>query len=330
MTENAFYPRLPHARRSRSCSCSSGRRSRASSPLLALVGLAFRDARAGGRARARAPDRAAAARRCSSGRPRADAGSGRSYALVGAGAVAVLAVQLARGRSRSAICSAPTRSSATRATTCGDVAALLPLPPGPSSTSTSASSRSRRFCCSPWSRGARRSRASALLAAARRADRSRCCSSSPRSRPSFANRIQERNTFVVAPLFLIALLAWVDRGRRARAGMAPRPWPSLWLRRLAIPFERFIDTGAISDTLRCCRSGGAVRVAAARLDRRRPCSRAASLAACALPLRAAPLRARCCRRSSLALLRGRVSQQRLVRRARLPAGLGRARSSRDP
>ena len=66
----------------------------------------------------------------------------------------------------------------------------------------------------------------------------------------FADRIQERNLFVVAPLFLIGLLVWIDRGapRRPRllavgaaalAGLLP----------LAIPFERFIETAAISDTL---------------------------------------------------------------------------------
>jgi Dolichyl-phosphate-mannose-protein mannosyltransferase len=66
---------------------------------------------------------------------------------------------------------------------------------------------------------------------------------------AFAFRIQERNTFVVAPLFLILLLAWVERG-------APRPrWLTLGtavgcaLLVLAIPFERFIGTPAISDTL---------------------------------------------------------------------------------
>jgi hypothetical protein len=64
----------------------------------------------------------------------------------------------------------------------------------------------------------------------------------------FANRIQERNTFVVAPFFLIALLVWVDRG-------LPRPrWTVLIaaaaaLLPLAIPWERFIETGAVSDTL---------------------------------------------------------------------------------
>jgi dolichyl-phosphate-mannose-protein mannosyltransferase len=65
----------------------------------------------------------------------------------------------------------------------------------------------------------------------------------------FAQRIQERNTFVVAPLFFALLLAWVDRG-------APRPRLLALLSAavaaglvLAIPFDRFITTSAISDTL---------------------------------------------------------------------------------
>ncbi len=65
----------------------------------------------------------------------------------------------------------------------------------------------------------------------------------------FAIRIQERNTFVVAPFFLIALLVWVDRG-------LPRPrWVALpiavgaALLPLTIPFEQFINDSAFSDTL---------------------------------------------------------------------------------
>jgi hypothetical protein len=65
----------------------------------------------------------------------------------------------------------------------------------------------------------------------------------------FAQRIQERNVFVVAPLFLVLLLAWVDRG-------APRPRLETAIAAtvaaglvLAIPFERFIETSALSDTL---------------------------------------------------------------------------------
>jgi 4-amino-4-deoxy-L-arabinose transferase-like glycosyltransferase len=65
----------------------------------------------------------------------------------------------------------------------------------------------------------------------------------------FAQRIQERNVFVVAPLFLVLLLAWVERG-------APRPRVATSVAAvvaaglvLAIPFERFIETSALSDTL---------------------------------------------------------------------------------
>ncbi len=65
----------------------------------------------------------------------------------------------------------------------------------------------------------------------------------------FASRIQERNMFAVAPLLLVVLLAWVARG-------APRPQPLAGIAAgasaalvLAIPFERFINTSAQSDTL---------------------------------------------------------------------------------
>ena len=64
-----------------------------------------------------------------------------------------------------------------------------------------------------------------------------------------ANRIQERNFFFLAPLFLVVLLAWVDRG-------APRPRVAAILAAVGlgalpavIPFERFIETGIKSDTL---------------------------------------------------------------------------------
>jgi hypothetical protein len=65
----------------------------------------------------------------------------------------------------------------------------------------------------------------------------------------FANRIQERNTFVVAPFFLIALLVWVERGLPRPRWVAPAVAVACALLPLAIPFERFIETGAISDTL---------------------------------------------------------------------------------
>ena len=65
----------------------------------------------------------------------------------------------------------------------------------------------------------------------------------------FADRIQERNMFAVAPLFLILLLAWAERGapRPRIASIAAAAGSALLL--LAIPFERFVTTSAVSDTL---------------------------------------------------------------------------------
>jgi Dolichyl-phosphate-mannose-protein mannosyltransferase len=65
----------------------------------------------------------------------------------------------------------------------------------------------------------------------------------------FAQRIQERNMFVVAPLFLVLLLAWVDRGAPRPRVLAPIAAAAAALLVLAIPFERFIETSALSDTL---------------------------------------------------------------------------------
>jgi hypothetical protein len=65
----------------------------------------------------------------------------------------------------------------------------------------------------------------------------------------FSFRIQERNLFYLAPLLLIALLAWIERG-------APRPRMLAFLAAAAsallvllLPFERFITTSAVTDTL---------------------------------------------------------------------------------
>jgi glycosyltransferase involved in cell wall biosynthesis len=62
-------------------------------------------------------------------------------------------------------------------------------------------------------------------------------------------RIQERNLFYVAPLFLIALLAWIERGM-------PRPSRAAAIAAVlaaalpgALPYHRLIDVPAESDTL---------------------------------------------------------------------------------
>jgi hypothetical protein len=70
----------------------------------------------------------------------------------------------------------------------------------------------------------------------------------------FANRIQERNTFVVAPFFLIALLVWVDRG-------LPRPrWTVLVAARRRCFRSRSPGSGSSRPERSrtrspCCRSG---------------------------------------------------------------------------
>ena len=65
----------------------------------------------------------------------------------------------------------------------------------------------------------------------------------------FAGRVQERNVFYLAPLVLIALLAWIERG-------APRPARATAAAAIvaaalpgALPFPRLLDFPAISETL---------------------------------------------------------------------------------
>ena len=62
-------------------------------------------------------------------------------------------------------------------------------------------------------------------------------------------RVEERNTFYVAPLFLIALLVWVDRG-------VPHPGAITGIAALAagalpgvLPYEHLINLNAVSDTI---------------------------------------------------------------------------------
>ena len=65
----------------------------------------------------------------------------------------------------------------------------------------------------------------------------------------FAQRIQERNLFVVAPLFFTLLVAWVDRGAPRPRGLALAAAGATAALVLLIPFDRFIDPSALSDTL---------------------------------------------------------------------------------
>ncbi|HZN21263.1 MAG TPA: glycosyltransferase family 39 protein [Gaiellaceae bacterium] len=65
----------------------------------------------------------------------------------------------------------------------------------------------------------------------------------------FSHRIEERNMFYVAPLYLVALLAWVERGAPRPRAIAVGAASACALAVLAIPFDRFLTTSAISDTL---------------------------------------------------------------------------------
>jgi hypothetical protein len=65
----------------------------------------------------------------------------------------------------------------------------------------------------------------------------------------FSDRIEERNLFYVVPLFVIALLAWIERGAPRPRVLAPLAAAASALLVLAIPFDRFLTTSAITDTL---------------------------------------------------------------------------------
>ncbi len=65
----------------------------------------------------------------------------------------------------------------------------------------------------------------------------------------FSQRIEERNMFYVAPLLLIALLAWVERGAPRPRVLAACAAAASGLVVLLVPFDRFLTTSAISDTL---------------------------------------------------------------------------------
>ncbi len=65
----------------------------------------------------------------------------------------------------------------------------------------------------------------------------------------FSLRIEERNMFYVAPLLCVALIAWVDRGAPRPRILAAAAAVSSGLLVVAIPYDRFLTTSAITDTL---------------------------------------------------------------------------------
>jgi len=65
----------------------------------------------------------------------------------------------------------------------------------------------------------------------------------------FSDRIEERNLFYVAPLLCIALVAWVDRGAPRPRALAAASVAVAAVLAVAVPFDRFLTTSAITDTL---------------------------------------------------------------------------------
>jgi hypothetical protein len=65
----------------------------------------------------------------------------------------------------------------------------------------------------------------------------------------FSLRIEERNMFYVAPLFCIGLVAWVERGAPRPGVLAPVAAVAAGLLVVAVPYDRFLTTSAITDTL---------------------------------------------------------------------------------
>jgi hypothetical protein len=65
----------------------------------------------------------------------------------------------------------------------------------------------------------------------------------------FSDRIEERNMFYVAPLLCIVLLAWIERGAPRPPVLAALAAAVSALLVVAIPFDRFLTTSAITDTL---------------------------------------------------------------------------------
>jgi hypothetical protein len=65
----------------------------------------------------------------------------------------------------------------------------------------------------------------------------------------FSERIEERNMFYVAPLLLVLLLAWVERGAPRPATLSAFAGAVAALVVILVPFDRFLATSAITDTL---------------------------------------------------------------------------------
>ena len=246
MTENAYYPVLLLAA-SLSSRCSSGRRRLAYVAFFATLALAYLT-------RSQAVVVAAAAVtapillglfRPGAFRATLWAHGGSTRCSPPAGSSSSRRRRRAAGRCPRS--SAPTPSSVRRTTT-SVARCTSSSTTSPSSTSTSGSFPSRQRSCSPHGH-ARSTRPLQVLLAVTLALLAWTALVVGTFASRFADRIQERNMFALAPLFLILLLAWVERGAVRPRVLAALAAAGSALLVLAIPFDRFVTTSAVSDTL---------------------------------------------------------------------------------
>ena len=206
------------------------------------------------------------------------------YASLAVGRLAVVAVQAARGRSLVDLVGAYGRRR--RRLPARRARRLPALAPGRARPLPGRACPSRRRCsCSrPFAVSRRRCRPSS-----RRPALSACLALTVAAFASqFAYRIQERNLFVIAPLFLIGLLAWIERGAPATAALAGR---GRGRRRGAAPGDdpvRALHRHARPSRTRwrCCRSGtprSTCRSAARSSGRSRPAGLRAARSSCSCP-----------------------------------------------
>ena len=189
---------------------------------------------------------------CSSaGRARVPRASRCSTDSAAAGFVGVLVVQLARGRSPLGVLGAYEVTGRADYSV-GRGGEVVRSTTSPSSTSSSASSRSRRCSCSRSCARRLDRRDRIFLAAALPVLLARARGRRVRVAADVA-AIEERNMFYVAPLFLIALLVWIERGAAAAAAGAAIAAVLAAGCRCAVPYDDFIGVTRCRTRSRCCR-----------------------------------------------------------------------------
>ena len=131
-----------------------------------------------------------------------------------------------------------------------------------------------------------------------------------------STRIEERNMFYVAPLFLIALLLWIAARRAAAARRRTPSSPSAAALLVApLPFARSSAFRRLPTRSRCCR-GGDLQEHVIDLDQVRLVATLCALGAAALFLLVPSATRSRCRCSSSSISRSRSGRSRPARRPR--------------